>query len=117
MIFNIENSFNKIAWPNCLPSDVLNNFEGNIGKIVGWGYTDNIDASIIMPGSDTPFVLQQANVKIHSNRDDICVNKKLGVPAPKIILCAGYGGRGGNDSCVKDEGHGMFIKEDSDSEV
>ena len=98
-----------------------------IGTIVGWGYTDNIynETSILntvpsFPFLGIPYVLQHANLTIHSNIDDICVNKGLGVPSPKIVLCAGRSGQyvlqDTNACSGADEGHGLFVNDNTNDD-
>jgi len=86
--------------PVCLPSDPTKVYEGQTGKVVGWGDTTNGDKKY-------PDIVREVDLPIVE-----CGRKEIaGVLITPFMLCAGFK-KGGKDSCSGDSGGPLTVEED-----
>jgi len=95
-------SFSSKISPVCLPSNVSDNFTGEVATVTGWG-------SLGGTGNQIPEILQEVNVTIITN--DVCKSAPSRFYKKSIseaMLCASAPGK---DSCQGDSGGPLTVVE------
>jgi len=92
-------AFNREVSPACLPSDVSQDFAGQVATVSGWGTTSS--------GGNQPTVLNEVDVTVTSNAD---CNSAYGGSITSNMICAADSGK---DSCQGDSGGPLVVKENN----
>merc|ERR1712079_909895 len=84
-------AFNREVSPACLPSDVSQDFAGQVATVSGWGTTSS--------GGNQPTVLNEVDVTVTSNA-------ACGGSITSNMICAADSGK---DSCQGDSGGPLVV--------